>query len=67
MEIFAISCLIILFLVFQHLINWAWRTMYNCSFENDEETGGILFILLLILLSVLIGKYIILWTYPLIS
>lgn len=64
MEIFAVSCLTILFLVFQHLINWVIRAVDN---RDIDSPTAIILCIILGLLSTFTGKYIILWTYPLIT
>lgn len=64
MKIFAIICLIAIIIAFQHLLNWAIRSIWEELGEND--TGGALFVSAVVsvivgVITYFTGKYLIIW------
>lgn len=64
MEIFACVCLIIIFLVIQYLINKVIEMIFK---DFEDSIWYIIPLIFGIIFNIAIGKYIILWTYPLIT
>ena len=58
MEIFSISCLVIILFGIQHLLNWFWRKNYK---EDNLTVLGAMLTLLSFLLSAGIIHQIIIW------
>lgn len=67
MQIFAITCLLILIFGTTHLINWMWRNWMwrNTDFEELMPSGFITIIYILVMMSCF--YYLTLWLYPLIK
>lgn len=66
MEIFAFICLIVILVSIQHLLNWGWRVAVS-SHNDNTIIGMIVISLVAALLSVLAGRFLILWGYQILN
>lgn len=67
MQVFAIICLIILLISIQHLVNWGMRGIWKEVGEDGNLTMTFFLLVVAGVITFYAGRYLILWTYPLIN
>lgn len=68
MQIFAIICLVVIVITIQHLLNWGWRAASNVKYDKiGAEVFMCLGTLIGIVITLICGYHIIIWTYPLLN
>ncbi len=66
MEIFAVTCLVIIFIIIQHLLNWGWRKAINSSNIHSVPIMFVMTFFALVFACICLQN-IIMWGYPLLT